>query len=213
MTGTLNLDGQFGVVEQNGQWLLARREDITADDQNGTWRLANGASAVGVLGASGGDGSVNTMRSGSGPPADSLGANGDFYIDTDANTLYGPKASGSWPAGEGLVGPEGPQGVQGEQGPAGPQGPEGPQGPQGPAGEDAGTLATSGSTTLSSGSGTADTGVATDGGFYDVYVDPGGADIAVSLDGSGTNYTIHIEEHTTSVGNPTVGWQLARSNL
>ena len=75
------------------------------------------------------------------------------------------------------------------------------------------SVAASGSTTLSSGSETADTGVATDSNHYDVNINPGAADIAVSLDGSGSNYVIHIEENTTSVGNPTVDWQLVRSEL
>ena len=50
----------------------------------------------------------NTILSGSGAPSLSLGANGDFYIRTDNNTLYGPKSSGSWPGtGVNLVGPQG----------------------------------------------------------------------------------------------------------
>jgi len=75
------------------------------------------------------------------------------------------------------------------------------------------STAASGSTTLSSGAGTVDTGIATDGDHYDVNVNPGAADIAVSLDGSGSNYVIHLEENTTSVGNPTVKYQLVRSEL
>ena len=75
------------------------------------------------------------------------------------------------------------------------------------------SLTASGSTTLSSGSGTVDTSVTTGSTPHQINVEPGGADIAVSLDGSGTNYVIHIEENTTSVGNPTVGWQLVESNL
>jgi hypothetical protein len=35
--------------------------------------------------------------------------NGDFYLDTSAWVLYGPKASGAWPgSGTSLVGPAGP---------------------------------------------------------------------------------------------------------
>jgi hypothetical protein len=75
------------------------------------------------------------------------------------------------------------------------------------------SLAASGSTTLSSGAGTVDTGVSTDSDHYDVNVNPGSADIAVSLDGSGSNYVIHFEENSTSVGNPTVDYQLLRSEL
>jgi hypothetical protein len=75
------------------------------------------------------------------------------------------------------------------------------------------SLAASGSTTLSSGSGTVDTGVATDSGHYDINLNPGAADIAMSLDGSGTNYVVHFEENSTSVGNPTVDWELIQSQL
>jgi hypothetical protein len=36
------------------------------------------------------------------------GSDGDFYIRTTTNYIYGPKASGTWPAGTSLVGPTGP---------------------------------------------------------------------------------------------------------
>ncbi len=66
------------------------------------------------------------------------GNNDDFYINTTTNTLFGPKASGAWPAnGVSLVGPQGPTGATGAtgpQGPAGAQGATGATGPQGPAG-------------------------------------------------------------------------------
>jgi Chaperone of endosialidase len=58
----------------------------------------------------------NTVLYGAGAPASGTGVNGDFYIDTAANFIYGPKAAGAWPAGTSLVGPQGPQGVQGPQG-------------------------------------------------------------------------------------------------
>jgi hypothetical protein len=38
------------------------------------------------------------------------GVDGDFYIRTTTNYIYGPKASGTWPAGVSLVGPTGPAG-------------------------------------------------------------------------------------------------------
>jgi hypothetical protein len=37
------------------------------------------------------------VLSGSGAPDSSVGKDGDFYIDTSANMLYGPKAGGNWP--------------------------------------------------------------------------------------------------------------------
>jgi hypothetical protein len=66
-------------------------------------------SAVAALlgtGAAGTDG--KTVRSGSGAPSAGLGVDGDFYIDTAADTIYGPKDSGSWGSPTSLVGPTGP---------------------------------------------------------------------------------------------------------
>jgi hypothetical protein len=51
----------------------------------------------------------NATLYGSGPPNFATGVNGDFYIDTTANFLYGPKA-GVWPSGVSLVGPQGQRG-------------------------------------------------------------------------------------------------------
>ena len=55
----------------------------------------------------GGTGTFNTLLYGTGVPASSTGNDGDFYIDMAANYIYGPKASGAWPAGISIVGPAG----------------------------------------------------------------------------------------------------------
>ena len=48
------------------------------------------------------------FRTGSGTPANSLGTNGEFYLDTTNTVLFGPKASGSWPTpGVNLIGSDG----------------------------------------------------------------------------------------------------------
>jgi hypothetical protein len=66
--------------------------------------------------------------------------NGDFYINTSTNELFGPKTNGIWPAGVSLVGPQGiqgiagPQGLQGTTGATGLTGPAGAQGIQGATG-------------------------------------------------------------------------------
>lgn len=60
----------------------------------------------GNTGASGADG--KTVRSGTGAPSSGLGVDGDFYIDTSANTIYGPKTSGAWGSATSLIGPTGP---------------------------------------------------------------------------------------------------------
>ena len=74
---------------------------------------AGSAGAVGPQGVAGASGSAgangHTILSGAGAPAAGVGVNGDFYIDTIAWVLYGPKAAGAWPgSGTSLVGPPGP---------------------------------------------------------------------------------------------------------
>ena len=100
--------------------------------------------------------SVNTIRNGKGAPTNSLGADGDFYIDLLKLDFYGPKANGHWPTAVSLRGPAGTNGTNGSNGKSGsngtdgkngatgekgatsgivgPAGPTGPAGPAGPAG-------------------------------------------------------------------------------
>ena len=86
---------------------------------------------------------ANTVLSGSGVPAKSLGINGDFYIDIKTMNMYGPKKSNNWPLPISMRGPAGPAGVDGKNGTSGsvsasspePQGPAGPAGPQGVKGD------------------------------------------------------------------------------
>ena len=93
---------------------------------------------------------ANTILSGSGVPAASIGIDGDFYIDIRTMNFYGPKKNNRWPLPISLKGPAGPigpsgidgkngsstssSGTAGAQGPAGPGGPAGPAGSVGPAG-------------------------------------------------------------------------------
>src|SRR5271166_1820222 len=73
------------------------------------------AGPAGTTGVPGTDG--NSVLSGVGAPSSSVGNDGDFYIDTSAEFIYGPKSSGTWPTnGTRLVGPAG------AAGPAGPAG-------------------------------------------------------------------------------------------
>ena len=102
----------------------------------------------------------NTILNGKGAPANNVGINGDFYIDTRSLLLFGPKASGKWPLPQNLQGPTGAAGASGSDGkngndgkngsdgktvtnastttggagPAGPQGEKGATGAAGPAG-------------------------------------------------------------------------------
>ncbi len=82
--------------------------------------------AAGAPGAAGADG--RTVLSGA-APVDGVGAPGDFYIDTTASLLYGPKGATAWPpTGVSLVGPAGATGATGATGAQGPVGPTGAQG-------------------------------------------------------------------------------------
>lgn len=97
---------------------------VVEDEEGDAWALCWGELAPPPEG-------TNTLRNGAGAPAGGLGAVGDFYIDTAADAIYGPKTGAGWGAPTSLVGPEGPQGEQGPQGDQGQQGIQGQQGPQG----------------------------------------------------------------------------------
>lgn len=96
---------------------------------------------------------ANTILNGVTSPRNSLGIEGDFYIDTRAMLFYGPKTKSRWPSPtsirgpQGQVGPSGTNGTdarpsanvvaagaQGLTGTTGPKGEQGPQGIQGVAG-------------------------------------------------------------------------------
>ena len=71
-------------------------------------RYADGDEARSEIGAF-------AILSGTGVPSAGLGVDGDFYIDTAANDIYGPKTAGAWGSATDLVGPQGPAGPIGVQ--------------------------------------------------------------------------------------------------
>jgi hypothetical protein len=77
--------------------------------QAGAWPV--GVSIVGPQGPRG-----NSVLYGAGAPTGAIGIDGDFYINTSTNFIYGPRAAGVWPTGISLVGPQGIQGIQGVRG-------------------------------------------------------------------------------------------------
>jgi hypothetical protein len=91
---------------------------------------------------------INTVLNGKGAPSNTLGINGDFYIDTRSLLISGPKKNGKWPAARSLQGANGTNGTDGRNGndaknvstastvagPAGPQGERGEKGIDGVAG-------------------------------------------------------------------------------
>lgn len=88
-----------------------------------TWQLlvqdgSNGSNGTngtnGIDGLNGSDG--NTVLNGVGTPSNSLGVNGDFYIDTLTYNIYGPKTAGSWGSPATLRGANGTNGTNGTDG-------------------------------------------------------------------------------------------------
>ena len=71
---------------------------------------------------------INTVLSGNGTPAASLGKDGDLYIDVRNALFFGPKTKGRWPLPVSLVGPSGPVGSAGAPGKAGAKGEDGAPG-------------------------------------------------------------------------------------
>ena len=70
----------------------------------------------------GGVGTPTTLLYGAGPPLSTTGVNDNWYIDSAAFVIYGPKTAGVWPGGVSMIGSTGPAGPQGTSGPQGPMG-------------------------------------------------------------------------------------------
>lgn len=49
-------------------------------------------------------------------PLNNVGVDGDFYLNLDTTTLYGPKSDGEWSTGIGLIGAKGDRGERGTTG-------------------------------------------------------------------------------------------------
>ncbi|MEO6159077.1 MAG: hypothetical protein ABIQ39_15785, partial [Ilumatobacteraceae bacterium] len=76
-----------------------------------------------------GIGTGSTVLNGSGAPANSLGNDGDYYIDNSTHDFYGPKTGGTWPLPPtSLIGPAGATGATGAAGATGATGATGAAG-------------------------------------------------------------------------------------
>lgn len=129
---------------------------------------ATGAGATGATGAVGASGSVGatgsagfTVRNGTGAPSAGLGNDDDFYIDTAAQAIYGPK-SGSWGSPTSLVGAVGPTGAVGATG----VGATGATGATGPTGIGATGSTGIGGYSILNGVGVPSSGLGINGDFY-----------------------------------------------
>ena len=95
----------------NGDFYINTSTDfIYGPKANGAW--PTGISLIGPQGAMGAPGANgNTIDYGTTAPTATTGNNGDFYINTATNYIYGPKANGIWPMGVSIIGPQGISGA------------------------------------------------------------------------------------------------------
>lgn len=131
-TGSAGSDGKtilYGTVVPTSEgndgdfYIRTTTNYLYGPKASGVW--PSGTSLVGATGATGATGAAGTAGTngvdgktilyGTSAPV-SEGNNGDFYIRTSTNYLYGPKAAGVWPSGISLVGPTGATGATGPPG-------------------------------------------------------------------------------------------------
>jgi hypothetical protein len=94
-TAGIGLNGEF--------YINTTSATLFGPKASGTWPA--GVSLKGAAGTNGTNG-LNILN-GTTNPTSGIGQNGEFYINTSSSTLFGPKASGTWPAGVSLIGPSG----------------------------------------------------------------------------------------------------------
>ncbi len=120
-TGPTGLDGASGLQGLPGVSGAAGATGATGPTGSTGASGANGA--TGPAGLNG-----NTVLNGTTIPGAAIGVNGDFYLNTLTNQIFGPKTAGTWGAGVSLVGPAGATGATGLQGATGPTGATGATG-------------------------------------------------------------------------------------
>lgn len=131
-TGPQGLTGAAGPTGPTGS--TGATGSAGSQGIQGTTGSTGAAGATGPTGSTGATGSAgaagNTILYGTSNPTTSTGVTGNFYINTAANTLFGPlSATGAaWPSGTSLIGPTGPTGATGTAGTTGAAGSTGPTG-------------------------------------------------------------------------------------
>lgn len=139
------------VKKKNGRMRMITRGPCEKGEYLVVWSVVGPPGARGAKGPTGSKGPVgptgpvgpegpvgppngSTVLSGQGQPSASVGKVGDFYVNLQNWTMWGPKTGDTWTLGTTLIGPTGAAGPAGPSGGIGPQGPMGPQGPAGPSG-------------------------------------------------------------------------------
>ena len=103
---TEGVDGDF--------YINTATSEIFGPKTSGSWGVAT--LLIGASGSNGTDGNDgNTVLSGTVAPT-TEGVNGDFYINTSTNEIFGPKTADTWGSATSLAGANGSDGVNGNDG-------------------------------------------------------------------------------------------------
>ncbi len=111
-----------GEIGANGDYYFRTSTDDVYLKSAGSWSIiANIRGSTGQDGSPGAPGEPGspgaagtdgkTVRSGAGAPSSVLGVDGDFYVDTSTQMIYGPKEAGAWGSGTSLAGTDGADGI------------------------------------------------------------------------------------------------------
>ena len=121
----LSVKGDMGATGQAGAAGTTGSQGIQgATGAQGIQGVVGNTGSTGAAGSNGANGSNGadgkTVLNGAGDPVTTVagGVAGDFYLDTVANKIYGPKVAANW-VGLNGVALVGPQGIQGATGPTG----------------------------------------------------------------------------------------------
>lgn len=118
------MNGDVRIVEPNQRcWSGENRTSWAVEGERGAKGDPGTPGAPGMPGAAGKAGVDGlSVRSGVGAPDPDLGSIGEFYLDPDTASLWGPKTDAGWGSpvslrgGDGEAGPEGPAGIDGLNG-------------------------------------------------------------------------------------------------
>lgn len=99
---SIGVDGEF--------YINTSTNTLFGPKASGAWP-STGVSLVGPAGTPGTNGTNGlNILNGTADPTTTTGVNGEFFINTTTQKIFGPKAGGTWPAGVSLIGPTGPAG-------------------------------------------------------------------------------------------------------
>lgn len=107
-TGPVVTHAAMHTLENDAIAALQSKVGINSSTDHNSLDYKIASALAGILALQG-----TSLLYGSGAPASGIGVDGNFYLDDSAHMLYGPKASGTWPAGVSLVGTPGTNGTPG----------------------------------------------------------------------------------------------------